>query len=99
MESGCEITVEFEGKTTVYSDANCNWYQKILMLKIKEEKEYFAHMQKQKRSNEDLMKQIGVIEWFVKQLPVYDSIKFCNHMFGKGVPLAAMVKHEQRRMS
>ena len=95
MNTGCEISFG-EGKDKkTYNDKNCNWYQKILMIKIKEERTFLDNMEKNKREPMDLVKQLGVVEYFAKQVPVYDenSLIYVNHMFGKGVPQASAIKH------
>lgn len=41
----------------------------------------------------ELLKQLGVVEWIVKQIPICDATKYVNHLFGPDFPEASQVKH------
>ena len=115
MVTDCEISIETdEGKVT-YSDANCNFYQKVFLLMARGERQHMQQLEEKKareiaelkakrvspeeihtasqNAQVELIKQLGVLEWFVKQIPVYNAVKYVNHLFGEGVPEAATVKH------
>lgn len=98
MTTGIELTIN--GKK--YNDDTCNDYQKVLMMMVRKESEHHAKMAKRVGiKEEELTKQMGVIEYFAKQLPVYDgeSIELENHMFGSELPEARVIKHAQRKKS
>lgn len=94
MKTDCEITIEKDGVSKVYDDSNTNWYQKVLLLMIRQERELLKKMEENKRRPEDLIKQLGVVEWFVRQIPIYDSIHYINHLFGPTISEASRSKHE-----
>lgn len=94
METNCEITIGEGDKKKVYDDDTCNWYQKVLLLMVRKEREHLANMEAAKKRPEELIKQLGIVEWFVRQIPVYDSVVFVNHMFGPEIPEAGMIKHD-----
>ncbi len=74
-------TVEIDGKK--YGVENTNDYQKVILHYVGLQLDILEKLRKANARQEQLLKQQGVIEHYMRLLPQYDTLEAVPHLFVK----------------
>jgi hypothetical protein len=92
--TGLKTGFKFTINGREYTDDTTNHYQKIIMLELARQQSVQDEMKRDGTSEENILKQYGVIEHYVHMLMLYDNIQEVDHLFPGAYEAAMQIQQE-----